>query len=287
MRMNYTKAKCQTVNLVIIVIIITFYILLDIFLATTLGGGEAIVPFVVIQLLVFLVAISPFGENVLRLIYKCRGVLTNREKEALLPLFESVYDDMQEEFPEIQEHGIQLYIDDSGIPNAFALGRGTIAVSKGALEIMTQDELRGILAHELGHLTHYDTFIPLTLIVGNVTMFIFMLVGKFALLIGKITESIIGNRGLTTILEFLGKGIYAIFVGIFTLIIMAINRQAEYWADEFAVKIGYGTELVNALYKLNNIGYADNLITIIDRLKSSHPMITQRIAKLESFIDEE
>ena len=101
-------------------------------------------------------ALSPVGEVFFRFLNNIREVQTREEKEYLLPIFEEVYQNAKEKSPRLNKN-IKLYIDDSLTVNAFALGRNTIAVTRGAIATFSEDELKGILAHEFGHHVNGDT----------------------------------------------------------------------------------------------------------------------------------
>ena len=80
----------------------------------------------------------------------------------------------------------------------------------------------------------------------------------------------------------------SIQIYIFSLIskiILSINsRQNELWADKFAFDIGYGAELIDSLYILQKISLPHNL-SILDRLRASHPNTAKRIEHLENLLD--
>jgi len=63
--------------------------------------------------------------------------------------------------------------------------------------------------------------------------------------------------------------------------VMAINsRRNEYRADRFAYELGYGEEMVEALYLLEKINLGENS-TVIQKMLRSHPRVTKRIERLE------
>ena len=170
--------------------------------------------------------------------------------------------------------------------NAFALGRKTVAVTKGAVESLSEDELKGFIAHELGHIAHGDTKALLLTTVGNGIFMIFIIAAQFVM---NIINSVIDRRGTTGLILRLMKLwfymmlFYLLYIGQF---ILAINsRKNEYAADRFAFKIGYGDDLVSALYLLQDMCISDNA-KLVDRLKASHPHIAKRIGKLEDMIDD-
>ena len=79
------------------------------------------------------------------------GTFTSRFE----PIFREVYTKAKKANPELPDN-IKMFISDSKEPNAFATGRKTICVTKGLLNY-TDEQIKGVLAHEFGHLAHKDT----------------------------------------------------------------------------------------------------------------------------------
>ena len=102
------------------------------------------------------IALCPIGELILRIVEGARKIQTKEEKDYLLPLFDEVYENAKKENSKLSD-GIKLYITDDMFPNAFAMGRKTIAVTKGAIETFNQEELKGVIAHEFGHTIQFST----------------------------------------------------------------------------------------------------------------------------------
>lgn len=70
-------------------------------------------------------------------------------------------------------------------------------------------------------------------------------------------------------------------------IILSINnRENEYSADRFAFKIGYGEDLISALYLMQKMSLGEDM-RLIQRMQASHPHIAKRIGKLEYLEDKE
>jgi len=197
-----------------------------------------------------------------------------------MPIFEEVYEQAKKENPDLPY--IELgYIDSMNI-DAFAIGRHTIAVSQGAIEGFSEEELQGVLAHEIGHIRHGHTKALLLNVIGNGVFTILILLMKGILLLMELMGNITGGFG----------GVFSIFRHIFEIIIMlftligylilAINsRQNEYQADNFALQSGFGDELIKALYLLQKFSLGENM-GLMERLKSSHPHINKRIERLEN-----
>lgn len=193
----------------------------------------------------------------------------------------------------------RVYIMDDPAPNAFATGRdpehAAVCVTAGLLDIMTDTELQGVLAHELGHIKNYDI---------RVSMIAFALTAVISLLADVMLQASFfrnndneegGNSGL-----FLLLGIVAAIVApiVATVIQLAISRQREYLADATgALTTRYPEGLASALEKIGQVGSAtkrQNTSTAhlffasplrghsLANLFSTHPPIVERIARLRS-----
>lgn len=149
----------------------------------------------------------------------------------------------------------KLYIINNPTPNAFATGRdprhAAVAVTRGILDILNQQELEGVIAHELSHVKHRDILISTiaATFAGAITMLARL--GQFAMIFGG------GGRNRD---DEGGGGMGALFMIILApiaaiLIQMAISRSREYMADESGAKMtGRPVFLANALRKLSEAG---------------------------------
>jgi heat shock protein HtpX len=196
---------------------------------------------------------------------------------------------------------IYLIHDDS--PNAFATGRNpshaAVAVTEGILRIMTEEELKGVLAHELSHVKNRDTLtmtIAATL-AGAITFLAQM--AQWGAMFGggrRDNESGGGGGGLGVI-GVLVMAILAPFAAM--LIQMAISRSREYEADASGARLcGKPSALAQALQKLDRAARQDPLpatpatahLFIVNPLTSgglaslfsTHPPIEERIARLQA-----
>lgn len=232
------------------------------------------------------IALSPLGETMLRFIEKVRPLSTKEEKEYLLPIFEEVYENAKEKDQKLNNN-IKLYIIDNMYVNAFAIGRKTIAVTKGAVQTFSQDELKGVIAHEFGHLSNGDTKALLLSTIGNGIFSVLIFVLRIIMLITEVVFSLTQIPFLD-VFAVLARFLFDIGVIIFSYvseILLSVNsRQNELWADKFAFEIGYGEELVSSLYILQKISLPNNL-KLLDRLRASHPNTAKRIEQLENLLD--
>ncbi|MDP1784305.1 MAG: zinc metalloprotease HtpX [Sulfuricurvum sp.] len=142
----------------------------------------------------------------------------------------------------------KVYIIHDQIPNAFATGRNpehaAVAITTGLMEILSEEEIEGVMAHELFHVRHRDILIATVAatIAGAVAFIANML--QFGAMFGR------NNRNGNPILMI----IMAILLPIAaTVIQMSISRSREFMADEGAARLtGHPEWLQNALVKLSN-----------------------------------
>jgi heat shock protein HtpX len=193
-----------------------------------------------------------------------------------------------------------LYVVPDMAPNAFATGRSpkhaSVAVTRGLLEVMNDDELEGVIAHELSHVRNYDilTSSIAATIAGAITYMAQM--GKWAMIFGGMRGGRDDDRG--------GGGISAllmIFLAPFAALLLQLflSRTREYAADETGVRmVGSADGLISALQKLgaynkriptSAISPSTSALCIVKpffgqgtltSLFSTHPPLEDRIAVL-------
>src|SRR5262252_4068714 len=147
----------------------------------------------------------------------------------------------------------KMYVIPTDSPNAFATGRdpqhASVAVTHGILELLNDEELEGVLAHELGHVNNRDILISsvTATIAGAITMLASM--GRWAMIFGGFGGRDRDDRG--------GGGIAALFMLILapiaaTLIQLAVSRSREYQADASGAHYtGNPYALASALQKID------------------------------------
>lgn len=230
-----------------------------------------------------IIALSPLGEKLLRLLNRVRPLETNREKEYLQPLFDEVYDRVKEQYDNLME--IEVCVIDNMTVNAIALGRNTVAVTKGAMQTFTEEELKAVIAHELAHLVHGDTMAYIYAIIGNGIFSIFVLLARLCLLFFEYLQSnLTGKHSIFSAFMLLFKLYFEFCIWFMSFgfqVILSVNsRKTEFRADKFSYLLGYDSDMIEALYLLEKISLGDNS-SIIQKMTASHPRITLRIKKLE------
>lgn len=155
------------------------------------------------------------------------------------------------------------FIDD-GAPNAYTYGRtkndARVIITRGTLELLSEDEVKAVVAHELGHASHYDMlFMTVAQVVPLIMYAIYEACMKAAASGSKSKSSNSDSDGKSgAALAIVGIIAYVLYL-ICQLIILWLSRTREYYADEFAVQETQDPEsLAKALvligYGLSTIG---------------------------------
>lgn len=183
--------------------------------------------------------------------------------------------------------------------NAFATGwnknASLVAVSSGLLQRMRPEEVRAVLAHEIGHVANGD-MVTLALVQGVVNTFVMF----FARIIGHLVDRVLlknenNSHGigfyLATIVAEIVLGILA------SAVVMWFSRFREYRADEAGAKLAGSGAMINALQRLKDEQNLPNempdtltafginkgqAVGMLQKMFSSHPPLDDRIAALRS-----
>ena len=234
------------------------------------------------------IVFSSAGEKLLRLLEHVRKLETRQEKEYLLPIFDEVYEQAKLKNPELGR--IEMCVVDRLAVNAYALGKHTIAVTKGAMQTFSEDQLKALIAHEIAHILYHDTIASLYAWIGNGIFTIFIVITKAILTAIAFLQEKYRTRGFWVVFMALVKLIFDAVMLVLMFLMQAViavnSRKHEYRADLYAHELGYGEELVEAFYLLEKISLGDNS-TIIQKMIASHPRITARIEKIETLLDKE
>lgn len=267
-------------NLVYLVCSLFYYLISSLLLG---GTFKSFLIVFIVYYVSLIIALSPLGEKLLRLLNRVRPLETNREKEYLQPLFDEVYDRVKEKYNNLIE--IEVCVIDNTTVNAIALGRNTVAVTKGAMQTFTEDELKAVIAHEIAHLVHGDTMAYIYAIVVNGIFSIFVLLARLCLLLFEWLQSTLtGKHSIFSAFMLLFKLYFEFCIWFMSFgfqVILSVNsRKTEFRADKFSYLLGYDSDMIEALYLLEKISLGDNS-SIIQKMTASHPRITLRIKKLE------
>src|SRR5215475_7469259 len=192
----------------------------------------------------------------------------------------------------------RVYIMDNPQPNAFATGRNpdhaAVAATTGLLNMLSREEVAGVISHELAHVKNRDTLLMTVTatIAGAISM-----LAQFGMFFGGGQRGSSGNSGLGLI----GTLVMIVLAPLAAMLVqMAISRTREYAADDMGARISGNPEgLASALAKIDaaarqieNVPAEENPATAhlliinplsgarMDNLFSTHPATENRIAAL-------
>lgn len=195
----------------------------------------------------------------------------------------------------------RLYLIKGDQPNAFATGRNpshaAVAVTEGIVHLLSREELRGVIAHELAHIKHRDTLIGAlaATFAGAISMLANM--AQWAMIFGggRSSDDRGGGHPVAAIAMMIVAPIAAMMIQ------MAISRSREFLADQGGAQMaGNPLPLANALRKLHlkseqipmEASPATAHLFIVNplhgggvmKLFSTHPPIAERVARLEAMV---
>jgi len=182
-----------------------------------------------------------FSDKLVLALYRAKPV-TEKESPKLYKIVRDVAHLAKIPMPKV-------YIVPGQWSNAFATGRdynhAAVACTQGILELLNEDELKGVIAHEISHIKNRDTLIQaVAATIAGVISYIAM-IARYAAIFGGSNRDRRGGSGLELLVLAVLTPILA------TLIRLAISRSREYLADESAAKtLHSGLGLASALEKL-------------------------------------
>jgi len=278
-------------------------ILLFLWVGQMIAGKEGMITAFAIACIMNFIAYW-FSDKIVLAMYGARQI-TEVEKPRLYSLIANLSQSASIPMPKI-------YIMNTLTPNAFATGRNpehsAVAITTGILDILSDRELAGVIAHELSHIKNRDTLI--SVVAATIAGAIFMIarMAQMAMFFGGF-GSRDDREGRGGALSGLAMVVIMILAPIAAMIIqLAISRSREYFADESAARLtGEPLSLADALSKLaegvrrrpldanpatahmfivNPVrsggssvgGLGAGLLTLF----STHPPISERIRRLEN-----
>lgn len=190
---------------------------------------------------------------------------------------------------------LTLYRNREVAPNAVTFGFNTIGITDGMMRQASDEELKGVICHEVGHLSHYDYVYGILIYslelfgyqclygIFFIPAFIFGIIGSmvFALVPGLTFVGALTGKIWWMIYKLLHHIIY----GISRFLYVNINKYAEYRCDAYAVKYGCGEGLLSFLrgLKREEDVYGE-CPTFTEYMMSTHPATAKRVKRLEKML---
>ena len=194
----------------------------------------------------------------------------------------------------------EVWVYEAEDPNAFATGpsknNSMVAVSTGLLQNLKEDEVRAVLAHEMGHVYNGDMFTT-TVLAGLMNTFVYYISNFLSSLVGQSGDREEGAAGNPS----LGFIVYIVLQVVLSFMAMLVvswhSRRREFGADAFSAKVYGKGAMISALQAINRwvnraqveYGTQDPLATFkisgktsgVMHLFATHPPMEERIAALE------
>lgn len=244
---------------------------------------ENVIPLLICYIFTVLISFSPVGEWMLAVLVGAKEIRRADIKMRLIPLLEIVFEQAKQKTPDMVG-SIHCKIIHDSAPNAFAIGRKTICVTDGILNL-SDGEIMAVFAHELGHLAYRHSSIQLLIGGGNIFISGFLLLIRIAcwMITGLFTLFAIGTRKygtgiLIVIIGGLSTGLMWLWTRFCMLFLMWSMRQNEYVADQYAFDLGYGSTLASVLDR-HMCSAPEN--GLLKALYATHPCSDDRIAYLQ------
>jgi len=277
--MNYIKTGLLLVILTLILV----------WIGGIIGGARGAVIAFVIALAINFISFW-FSDKIVLKMYKAYEV-PKQQYFHLYNLVEELAQNAKLPMPKV-------YMMESSSPNAFATGRdpehACVCVTKGLLQLLEENELKGVISHELAHVKNRDTLImTVTASIAGAIMLLANIARWTAILGG-------GRGGRRGYGNLIGIIVISIIAPIAALIVqLAISRSREYGADARGAYIARDSKgLARALDKLSRASQYKKLDaspqtahlfivspfnkSFIANLFSTHPPMQERIARLNA-----
>jgi heat shock protein HtpX len=228
-----------------------------------------------------------FSKQMARAMLDCRQITQPKSQAEQV-----IYGSVQEIAQRLQITMPEVWVYESPDPNAFATGpsknNSMVAVSTGLLSNLQEQEVRAVLAHEMGHVYNGDMFAT-TVLAGLMNTFAYYIAMWVRRFFAERDQAMIGF-GLSIVLEI-------VVVTLASILICWFSRQREYGADAFSAKVYGKDSMISALRAIDRwvthsqVEYAgqDALATMKISGNSSgfmhffatHPPVEARVAALE------
>jgi heat shock protein HtpX len=237
-----------------------------------------------------------FSKQMARAMLSCQQITQPRSHAEHV-----IYGSVQEIAQRLHITMPEVWVYESPDPNAFATGpsknNSMVAVSTGLLQNLKEDEVKAVLAHEMGHVYNGDMFTT-TVLSGLMNTFVYYISNFLAQIVGQPS----GDREEGNV----GNPILAFVVYIFLQVILSFlamlvvswhSRRREFGADAFAAKVYGKGAMISALESINRwvnraqpeYGTQDPLATFkisgktsgFMHLFATHPPMEERIAALQ------
>jgi heat shock protein HtpX len=237
-----------------------------------------------------------FSKQMARAMLNCQQITQPRSHAEQV-----IYGSVQEIAQRLHIAMPEVWVYESPDPNAFATGpsknNSMVAVSTGLLQNLKEDEVKAVLAHEMGHVYNGDMFTT-TVLAGLMNTFVYYISNFLAQLVGQPQGDREGGSAGNPILAFVVYIFLQVVLSFLAMLVVSWHsRRREFGADAFAAKVYGKGAMISALESINrwvtraqpDYGTQDPLATFkisgktsgFMHLFATHPPMEERIAALQ------
>ena len=237
-----------------------------------------------------------FSKQMARAMLSCQQITQPRSHAEHV-----IYGSVQEIAQRLHITMPEVWVYESPDPNAFATGpsknNSMVAVSTGLLQNLKEDEVKAVLAHEMGHVYNGDMFTT-TVLAGLMNTFVYYISNFLAQLVGQPQGDREEGSAGNPILAFVVYIFLQIVLSFLAMLVVSWHsRRREFGADAFAARVYGKGAMISALEGINRwvtraqpeYGTQDPLATFkisgktsgFMHLFATHPPIEERIAALQ------
>lgn len=237
-----------------------------------------------VNLVVMLTMLSPFGEAIVRYRENARPIDKDAYRYAY-SLFEDICNTARNVNRTLPK-SINLYVIKSNDINAAATGHHTVIVTSALLNlvdrgVVSPQQFKAVLAHELGHISHSDTCLSLGIVVSSGLLQLVLCLYIFIIRMIAMLFAFISPMVATIFIIVFGRSVTFVFdcwskLGI--LLTNATSRKDEFAADDFAGKCGYAEPLCDFLQTLDPSRQRGDFLSV---LTETHPATIDRVDRLQ------
>lgn len=239
---------------------------------------------IVINLIIMLAMLSPFGEAVVRYREGATAVPRAQYSRTCM-LFQEICDEARKVNKSLPQD-IRLYQIKSTVLNAAATGHHTVIVTTGLMELVERgivppQQFKAVIAHELGHISHSDTSLTLGIVVSGGILQLVLCAYIFIVRIIASLLALLSVMIATGFILIFGRSVTFVFdcwnkLGI--VLTNATSRKDEFAADHFAGQCGYAAELCDFLLAIDPSRTRSSFLSV---LTETHPATVDRVAQLQ------
>ena len=172
------------------------------------------------------------------------------------------------------------YVNDPNVWNAYAFGKSNIALSRDLLDSLSDEQLIGVLAHELGHIYYGHAQLQSIVFASNVLLVMIIVLCEVLILVFGFLLQRVGKSFAIVITTLFGSIVTMIYLFIQGMTSVS-SRENELKCDLFAHELGMKNELISALTVIQQLE-SQQKPSFISKVTASHPDTKMRIFKLKS-----